>query len=468
MRIVQTFWTAGRNPLKHSFGWVHPEYNLMSWTLSCLCLRKYYDEVALYTDKMGKYVLIDLLHLPYTEVNVIYDETLCLPQHWAYSKIKTYSLQTKPFLHVDGDVFLSKPIKDDVINAPLIAQNREIGTTYYRQMMDRIIEESAIVLPQYIEDCLKEEYIVSYNMGIFGGSNLTFIREYCEEAKRICETNKALCLNGNFNLLFEQILFAYKVEKDRLLVNTIFSKTYNDNGYSIADFCLLNSFKEKNYFHILGGHKRNHDITDSLEETLLILYPDSYKLIASIFPHRYPRGGIKGTLCIPIMLDDEPIKAYIEFLNKAEKDWSAFSWEELLDVELRCIDGKTLSYHKDRLNEQLSVCENPYLKCFNVPTSWNEETIQKIRKRFSHKKNVPIQKVAVIPTLSSKHRKEYVLFDLESQVLELLRKHPMQMSDLLNELISKGKSEEKHSLWMMEISILLNEGLLIPYYQTKF
>ena len=33
MKIIQTFWTAGQDPLKHGFGWTHPEYNLMSWVL---------------------------------------------------------------------------------------------------------------------------------------------------------------------------------------------------------------------------------------------------------------------------------------------------------------------------------------------------------------------------------------------------------------------------------------------------
>ena len=45
MRIVQTFWTAGQDPLKHAFGWLHPEYNLMSWALSCLSLLEHYDEL---------------------------------------------------------------------------------------------------------------------------------------------------------------------------------------------------------------------------------------------------------------------------------------------------------------------------------------------------------------------------------------------------------------------------------------
>ena len=53
MKIIQTFWTARQDTLKHSFGWTHPEYNLMSWALSCLSLREHYDEVELYTDSAG-------------------------------------------------------------------------------------------------------------------------------------------------------------------------------------------------------------------------------------------------------------------------------------------------------------------------------------------------------------------------------------------------------------------------------
>ncbi len=84
MRIVQTFWTAGQDPLKCDFGWRHAEYNLMSWALSCICLRMHYDEVALYTDEEGKHVLIDLLNLPYTEVHVVYDRTLGLSELLLY------------------------------------------------------------------------------------------------------------------------------------------------------------------------------------------------------------------------------------------------------------------------------------------------------------------------------------------------------------------------------------------------
>ena len=464
MRIVQTFWTAGHNPLEYSFGWLRPEYNLMAWALSCLCLRKYYDEVALYTDEQGRHILIDLLHLPYTEVHVVYDETLCLPQHWSYAKIKTYSLQTKPFMHIDADIFLFKPIEEEVAGAPLIAQSKEVGTEYYKKMMDRLLKESSLNLPTYLEDGLKEESIASYNMGLFGGNDLAFIHAYCKEALAVCDMNKATCLNGNFNLLFEQVLLAYKAKEDEIPVSTIFPQVFNDNGYTAKEFCQLSQYNEKGYFHLLGGHKRNPEVIETFVETFISLDPDYYKSIVSLFPHQYWRGITSGTVCLLIMTADLPIRPYIDFLNKAEMDWSKLSWEEMYEVEQRRIEGKVLSIGEERLNTETIISPNPYLKCFDVPTAWDKEAIEIMRKRLSCKDGAPIERVAVIPTLSPKTRREYVLYELEHQVLEQMEGCAIPVSKLLNKLIAKSKSEKMRILWLSEIRILLNEGLLITYH----
>lgn len=129
MRIIQTFWAAGQDPLINGFGWPHPEYNLMSWALSCLCLREHYNNVELYTDSAGYQILIELLNLPYTKVHVIFDDFMCPSHNWALAKIKTYSIQNKPFIHIDGDVYLSTPLPKGIESASLIAQNKEIGTS---------------------------------------------------------------------------------------------------------------------------------------------------------------------------------------------------------------------------------------------------------------------------------------------------------------------------------------------------
>ena len=436
----------------------------MAWALSCLCLRKHYDEVALYTDEQGKHILIDRLHLPYTEVHVVYDEALCLPQHWSYAKIKTYSLQTKPFLHVDGDIFLPNPLPDDIIDAPLIAQNKERGTEYYRDMMDSLLGESSLKLPEYLEEALREESISSYNMGVFGGHDLDFIHAFCHEALAICQANMATCQNGNFNLLFEQILLAYMVQEEGRVVSTVFSQTFNDNGYTTKEFCDLNRYGQKDYFHLLGGHKRNSEVIETFVETFISLHPDYYKSIVSLYPHHYQRGVTKGTVCLLMMNADSPIKSYIDFLNKTEMDWSELSWEELYEAEQRRIEGKVLSYGEEGLNTDTIISPNPYLKCFDVPTAWDKETIEIMRKRLSCKEDAPIEWVAVIPTLSPKTRKEYVLYELEHQVLEQMEGSSMPVSELLNKLIDKSKSEKMRTLWLAEIRILLNEGLLISLF----
>lgn len=47
VRIIQTFWSSYSDPTMNCCGWESPEYNLMSWALSCCSLREHYDQVEL-------------------------------------------------------------------------------------------------------------------------------------------------------------------------------------------------------------------------------------------------------------------------------------------------------------------------------------------------------------------------------------------------------------------------------------
>ena len=316
MRIVQTFWTAGRDPLKYAFGWSHPEYNLMSWALSCLSLREHYDEVALYTDQEGYDVLINKLHLPYTEVNVVYDKNLCLPHHWAYAKIKTYSMQTKPFIHVDGDVYLPHPIPEDIANAPLIAQNREIGTHYYRSMIDRLLSYPEIILPEFVKKGLAEQSVASYNMGLFGGSDLDFIQRYCKEVEDFMNINGMNNLSERVsridcNVFFEQILFAVFADSERREVASLLGRPIQDKGYRACDFCGLRNYLGNQFFHILGGHKNDSAICRMVENLLIEKYSEYFINIANLFKDRHVR------------LDDND---FAEVLEQYKKSINAFSF----------------------------------------------------------------------------------------------------------------------------------------------
>jgi hypothetical protein len=48
MNFIQTLQIgAGKDPFRDSFGWIAPEYHLMSWALSCLQLHKLYGNTTL-------------------------------------------------------------------------------------------------------------------------------------------------------------------------------------------------------------------------------------------------------------------------------------------------------------------------------------------------------------------------------------------------------------------------------------
>lgn len=288
MRMIQTFWTAGQDPLKYAFGWTQPEYNLMSWALSCCSLREHYDDVELYTDSAGYHILIEELKLPYTKVHVIFDNFDCLSQHWALAKIKTYSLQTEPFIHVDGDVYLSKPIPREVEEVSLVVQNKERSTDYYKNMVERILNVKTLYIDNKVLSQIKKGIIPSYNMGIFGGRDLDFIHEYCNKVFEFIDVNQMNDVNNVnssvcCNIFFEQIYLAIYSKLMNKPIVSLIPNLIDDNGYMYNDFCNLKDYEISSYFHILGGHKRKKSIMSLLKNILLLKDESVYKRIISLF-----------------------------------------------------------------------------------------------------------------------------------------------------------------------------------------
>ena len=137
-----------KNSLTDSYGWLLPIFNYLSWIISCNQLRRYYDDVTLVTDSQGYDVLINKLHLPYTDVIESLD---CLnhynPNLWALAKIKAYQSIKEPFIHVDGDVFIWTKIDESLRDYELIVRNEETTTDYYGKMW-RDIRHAISYMPE--------------------------------------------------------------------------------------------------------------------------------------------------------------------------------------------------------------------------------------------------------------------------------------------------------------------------------
>lgn len=275
MKIIQSFWSGNKDCLKDGYGWPCPIYHYASWILSCNQLRNFYDDVTLVTDRAGYDILINKLHLPYSDVVVCLDElSKYNPDLWALAKIKAYGILNEPFIHVDGDVFVWDKFDGCLGNHDLIAQNIETTSDYYRTMWKEI-RPAIDVLPEVMEKYDKNINHKAYNMGIFGGNDIIFIRDYCRQAFDFVNQNlkKVNRLKGiNFNIFFEQVLLhelAIRYNKD---VATYIKEDIGDNEYhGFADFDGVP--KRRKYLHLLGFYKKILTVCNKMLAYTIKYYP---------------------------------------------------------------------------------------------------------------------------------------------------------------------------------------------------
>jgi hypothetical protein len=284
MKIIQSFWSGNRGTLlNNNFGWLSPEYHIMSWSLSSNLLAKFY-EVELYTDKIGYDLLIDKLKLPYSKVHIVMDDLNKYDNNlWALPKIYAYSLQNEPFLHIDGDVFIWEKFSDKLMAGNLIAQNLESATNYYEKIMIELENELSYFPSEILQDRKESNSIYAYNAGIFGGYNVDFYKNYTSKSFEFVDKNLKNLTNiniTNFNIFFEQYLF-YCLSKGEK-VECYFNEIIEDNGYKGFGNFEDVPFK-KSFLHLLGVYKRDSFTCKKMSQKLLSEFPQAYINVLNLF-----------------------------------------------------------------------------------------------------------------------------------------------------------------------------------------
>lgn len=284
MKIIQSFWAGRRHVINEGFGWYHPRFHALSWVLSCLQLSKYY-EVELYTDQIGYDFLIKELQLPYKKVYIILDELNDFStDFWALPKIKTYTLQSEPYLHIDGDVFIWEAFPEDLMASDYISQNLEITTEYYHNMWTEIYPQLDY-LPIEMNGYVSGTNNLACNMGIFGGNDTVFLKKYANKSFEFASKNKNLSAKINasqFNMFFEQVLFQEMITSENKTCGFLINEISHDNDYKgFGDFYRVPH--QKTYLHLLGVYKRNFHVCKMLESYVMLKYPEYFKKITTLF-----------------------------------------------------------------------------------------------------------------------------------------------------------------------------------------
>lgn len=302
--IIHSFWSLPsikKKTLEHdrnNGGFLSEKYHAMSWALSCLSWKKYYGKISLYTDVMGKEWLIDKLNLPYDEVYICLDEINNInPIYYAYPKLYVYSLQEKPFLHVDGDTYIFNKLPVNYKNSELVCQSFEYNFSFYGKVLKQV-RDNLINIPKEIYSYDSTNF-QAINAGIIGGKNVTFFKELFQLVKQVFydnNVNSDLIDIERYNVLMEQFYFYMLANKKGLKIDTLLNYEISENFRELTMFHMIPIFNS--YIHLISFSKRQYLHFLQLENRLKAEFYDVYKKISFLYkepPHSFPKITSKKT-----------------------------------------------------------------------------------------------------------------------------------------------------------------------------
>ena len=219
------------------------------------------------------------MNLPFDEVNLALNNLPTLNKNlWAYAKIYAFSLQTEPFIYNDYDVFLFEKINP---YPSIIVQSIEgFDSTLLSDLFNSYINK--LITANYSSTIFAERdenVAYGYNLGIFGGTDISFIKDYCDEAKNIAEhiNQNVEHITPQFSKLYEQWAIA--------IIAGYYNKTITPYLINKSDSVA------KGYTHLME-RKGDKMITYLIKNKLSALFPEAFKEIT----HKLNNGLLNNTV----------------------------------------------------------------------------------------------------------------------------------------------------------------------------
>jgi len=278
MRAVWSFWTRPYLA-RTGHNWATPLHHMLAWGLSVSTARQHYPDTALITDSPGKKLLVDTLGIQFSSVSTELDRLSGAdPGWWVLGKLIAYGLQDVPFLHIDTDVFLWRPLPLDLEEAPVVAQCPE----FFQRGSDRSsrrIEEAFVAVGAQLP--IEWEWAASRNdlffreenCGIVGGTNVVFLRHFATTASDLVlnPDNASACARLAYkdNFALEQFLLSACVDFHRHRPDSPFRGVRVRYLFPTWDDAMNPTCAERvGFTHLLGGSKAMPAVGLRLEERM--------------------------------------------------------------------------------------------------------------------------------------------------------------------------------------------------------
>jgi hypothetical protein len=282
MRAVWSFWSRPFAAFKGRI-WREPQHHLLAWGLSLRLARKHYPDTLLVTDKAGKRLLVDDLGLSFgavsTDLEALRDVDI---GWWALGKLYAYSIQDRPFIHIDTDVFLWKPLPPSVAVAPVFAQCPEhhppLDEWCGPQDIEAAFARHDSPLPKEWEwwrsqghNGFREE-----NCGIVGGNHVEFLRYYARLALNLVRdpAHRAawaeLPDKAGYNMIVEQFMLSACLDYHRFHPTSAYRGVFVKYVFpSWADAFDPDKSTRAGFTHLLGDAKTHPRVMQRLERRML-------------------------------------------------------------------------------------------------------------------------------------------------------------------------------------------------------
>ena len=278
MRAVWSFWSRPFHAYYRNI-WCKPLHHFLAWGLSVEAASRHYPDTVLVTDRAGKKLLVDQLGLHFAEVSTELERLNGVdPGWWALGKLVAYSLQDRPFVHLDSDVFLWKRLPHRLLDSPVFTQNREDfhdhDPNYCPQDIEWAFAHQAMKLPLEWEWARSNRCrLPPENCGILGGSRWDFLRHYALTALDLAlrpEHDAAWsCLRDKrrYNYVLEQFFLSACAEFHRLEPTSPYQGVRVSHLFASWDEAYDPNYAARiGFTHLLGSAKSHPAVGRRLEE----------------------------------------------------------------------------------------------------------------------------------------------------------------------------------------------------------
>jgi hypothetical protein len=137
-----------------------------------------------------------------------------------------------------------------------------------------------------LEDFRRHPEIRACNAGIFGGTDVPFLKEFAAQAFEFLNINKDSLKKINplgwLVLIYEQYLFSCLARANNKTVTSLFSGVQRYT--TLSEFC--GTPRKKHYVHAVGSMKRHDSVCENVASQLRLKYPEYYYRIEELIENQ--------------------------------------------------------------------------------------------------------------------------------------------------------------------------------------